>query len=42
MMLATRKSKAQAKQQNESSVNDMMMAALNMEIEYEEKPDHLK
>ena len=42
MMLATRKSKAQAKQQNESSVNDMMMQALNMEIEYEEKPDNLK
>lgn len=42
MMLATRKAKAQAKQTNESSVNDMMMAALNMEIEYEEKPDYIE
>lgn len=41
MMLATRKSKAQAKQANENSVNDMMMAALSMEIEYEEKPDYI-
>ena len=41
MMLATRKAKAQAKQTNESSVSDMMMAALNMEIEYEEKPDYI-
>ena len=41
MMLATRKSKAQAKQTNESSVSDMMMAALDMEIEYEEKPDYI-
>ena len=30
------------KQQSESSVNDMMMAALDMEIVYEEKPDNLK
>ena len=42
MMLATRKAKAQAKQTSESSVNDMMMAALNMEIEYEEKPDYIE
>lgn len=42
IMLATRKAKAQAKQTNESSVNDMMMAALNMEIEYEEKPDYIE
>ena len=41
MMLATRKSKAQTKQANENSVNDMMMAALSMEIEYEEKPDYI-
>ena len=42
MMLATRKAKAQAKQTSENSVSDMMMAALNMEIEYEEKPDYIK
>ena len=41
MMLATRKSKAQAKQADENSVSDMMMAALNMEIEYETKPDYI-
>lgn len=41
MMLGTRKAKAQAKQTDENSVSDMMMAALSMEIEYEEKPDHI-
>ena len=41
MMLATRKSKAAAKQADSNSVNDMMMAALSMDIEYEEKPDHI-
>ena len=41
MMLATRKAKAQAKKSDESSVTDMMMSALNMEIEYEEKPDYI-
>lgn len=42
MMLATRKSKAAAKQTSESSISDMMNAALSMEIEYEEKPDQFK
>lgn len=42
MMLGTRKAKAAAKQTTGNSVNDMMMAALNMQIEYEEKPDHIK
>ena len=41
MMLATRKAKAQAKQSDGNSVTDMMMNALNMEIEYEEKPDYI-
>lgn len=41
MMLGTRKSKAQAKKADENSVSDMMMAALAMEIEYEERPDDI-
>lgn len=42
MMLGTRKAKAAAKQTSTNELADMMNAALSMEIEYEEKPDHLK